>query len=91
MNKVVQLGYLAFEVSSLEAWRAFAQNTLALSVGQELDNGGFTLRMDSYAQRFFIEPGPLDDVSTIGWQAADHAALEAIAAQVPEHTRGTPA
>ena len=27
MNKVVQLGYLAFEVSSLEAWRSFAANT----------------------------------------------------------------
>lgn len=91
MNKIVQLGYLAFEVSSLEAWRAFAENTLALSVGEPLAGGGFTLRMDSYPQRFFIEPGPLDDVSTIGWQAADRAALDAIAAQLPEHTRGTPA
>jgi 2,3-dihydroxybiphenyl 1,2-dioxygenase len=46
--------------------------------------------MDRYPQRFFVEPGPLDDVSAIGWQVADVAALEAFAAKLPEHTRGTP-
>jgi len=91
MNKVVQLGYLAFEVSSLDAWRAFAENTLALSFGELLPSGGFTLRMDAHPQRFIVEPGPLDDVSAIGWQVADRDALERIAASIPEHVRGTPA
>jgi 2,3-dihydroxybiphenyl 1,2-dioxygenase len=87
---ILQLGYLAFEVSSLDAWRAFAENTLGLPLGAALDNGGFGLRMDRYPQRFFIEPGPLDDVSAIGWQVEDLAALEALAAKLPEHERGTP-
>jgi 2,3-dihydroxybiphenyl 1,2-dioxygenase len=91
MTHVLQLGYLGFEVSSLEAWRAFAEHTLGLSLGAALDDGGFTLRMDSHPQRFFIQPGTLDDVSVIGWQAADSEALDAIAARLPEHTRGTPA
>jgi 2,3-dihydroxybiphenyl 1,2-dioxygenase len=91
MTQVLQLGYLVLEVSSLEAWRTFAVDTLGLSIGQELEAGGFTLRMDRYPQRFFVEPGALDDVATIGWQAADEAALDAIAARVPEAARGSAA
>lgn len=90
MSQVLQLGYLGFEVSSLDAWRAFAERTLGLSLGAALDGGGFTLRMDRHPQRFFIEPGPLDDASVIGWQVADLAALDAFAAKIPTHTRGTP-
>ena len=91
MHTVIQLGYLAFEVRSLDAWRAFAENILALSFGEALSGGGFTLRMDDYQQRFFIEPGELDDVSCIGWEVADREALEAIAARVSEYTQGTAA
>ena len=90
MTHVLQLGYLAFEVSSLPAWRSFAQQTLGLSLGAELPSGGFTLRMDRYPQRFFIEPGPLDDASAIGWQVADRAALSALAAKLPDCKLGTP-
>ncbi|HKP58694.1 MAG TPA: VOC family protein [Polyangiales bacterium] len=90
MTQVLQLGYLAFEVSSLPAWRSFAEQTLGLTLGEELPNGGFSLRMDRYPQRFFVEPGPLDDASAIGWEVADRAALAALAAKLPEHVVGTP-
>lgn len=89
MTQILQLGYLAFQVSSLDAWRSFAQNTLGLTLGEALPGGGFTLRMDHYPQRFFIEPGPLDDAAAIGWQVADRAALQALAAKLPEHRVGT--
>ena len=89
MSHILQLGYLAFEVSSLPAWRKFAQETLGLTLGEELPSGGFTLRMDRYPQRFFVEPGLLDDASAIGWQVADQAALSALAAKLPEHRVGT--
>jgi 2,3-dihydroxybiphenyl 1,2-dioxygenase len=91
MSAVLQLGYLGFEVSSLEAWQRFAEQTLGLPLGAALDGGGFSLRMDTHPARFFIQPGPLDDVSVIGWQVADRAALDEIAARLPEAVRGSAA
>jgi 2,3-dihydroxybiphenyl 1,2-dioxygenase len=75
---VLQLGYLGFEVSATDAWERFATEVLGLQIGERLSSGGFTLRMDSYAARFFVEPGPKDDVSVIGWQVRDEAALREI-------------
>jgi biphenyl-2,3-diol 1,2-dioxygenase/3,4-dihydroxy-9,10-secoandrosta-1,3,5(10)-triene-9,17-dione 4,5-dioxygenase len=83
-GRVTQLGYLGFEVSSLDAWRAFATNTLGLLPSAAEASGAFTLRMDSHPQRFFIEPGPADDVSVIGWQVADTATLSQLAAALAE-------
>lgn len=90
MHEIVQLGYLGFEVSAPEVWCSFAQNTLGLTLGERFGDAGFTLRMDSYPQRFFVEPGPLDDATCIGWQVRDRAALEAVAARLPSCTPGTP-
>jgi 2,3-dihydroxybiphenyl 1,2-dioxygenase len=90
MNTVTQLGYLAFEVRSLDSWRTFAEKTLGLTVGEEIEGGGFTLRMDGHRQRFFVEPGELDDVACIGWQVADAATLNVLAARLPGSRRGTP-
>jgi 2,3-dihydroxybiphenyl 1,2-dioxygenase len=89
MSGVIQLGYLGFEVSAPDVWRAFAHSTLGLALGERFEDGGFSLRLDSYPQRFFIQPGPLDDAAFVGWQVADAAALEAIAARLPGFTRGT--
>jgi 2,3-dihydroxybiphenyl 1,2-dioxygenase len=91
---VLQLGYLGFVTTVPDAWETFATEVLGLGVATRLDNGGFTLRMDSYAQRFFVEPGASDDVSVIGWEVKDEAALHQIAGRVEaagrEVTRGTP-
>jgi 2,3-dihydroxybiphenyl 1,2-dioxygenase len=89
MYPVTQLGYLVFEVRSPDVWRAFAEQTLGLTMGEALDGGGFTLRMDQHRQRFFIEPGELDDVSCIGWQVKDLSTLDALAAKLPAAVRGS--
>lgn len=91
MPRVTQLGYLAFQVRSLDAWRTFAEHTLGLSFGEPLEGGGFTLRMDNHRQRFFIEEGPLDDLACIGWQVADLTTLEALLTKLPGARRGTQA
>ena len=72
---VAQLGYLAFEVSDLDAWAGFAEGVLGLGVVDRHESG-FGLRMDEHAQRFFITEGPRDDVSAFGWQVEDGAAMD---------------
>jgi 2,3-dihydroxybiphenyl 1,2-dioxygenase len=50
--------------------------------------------MDSHAGRLFVEPGPSDDVSAIGWEVKDAAALADVVRRVESYgapvTAGTP-
>ena len=82
MSAVKQLGYLAFEVSDLEAWRSFGTKILGLEVVDDRGEAGFSLRMDSYAQRFFIEPGPADDLAVVGWEVESPKELEQISSRL---------
>ncbi len=79
---VDQLGYLAFEVSSLDAWQAFA--SAVLGVGITRTEAGMELRLDGHARRFFLTEGPRDDLSAVGWQLADDAALDGLVARLRE-------
>ncbi|MBW1874566.1 MAG: VOC family protein [Deltaproteobacteria bacterium] len=63
MIAVKQLGYLVFEVSDLAAWEDFGTKILGLQLVDQRGDTGFSLRMDGYHQRFFIERGPADDLS----------------------------
>jgi 2,3-dihydroxybiphenyl 1,2-dioxygenase len=79
---VLSLGYLGIETKALDAWEEFATEVLGLSVQRRFSEGGFSLRMDSHADRLFVEPGQSDDVSVIGWQVENAAALVDIANRV---------
>lgn len=79
MSAVKQLGYLAFEVSDLAAWEAFGTKILGLEVVDRRGDEGFSFRMDSYRQRFFIERGPSDDLAAIGWEVDGAVELDALA------------
>ncbi|MGD8605782.1 MAG: VOC family protein [Myxococcales bacterium] len=68
MSTVKQLGYLAFEVADLDAWEAFATQILGLKVVDRRGKQGFSLRMDGHRQRFFVDGGPADDLTAIGWE-----------------------
>ena len=76
--KVSQLGYLAFEVSDLAAWERFATHVLGLEVASRRDDGAFTLRMDKRAARFFVTPGPANDLACLGWETLSEAELLAV-------------
>lgn len=65
---VSQLGYLAFEVKDLTGWRSLMTEVLGLGIASEAADGSFSLRMDSYVQRFFVTPGQGNDLSVVGWQ-----------------------
>jgi 2,3-dihydroxybiphenyl 1,2-dioxygenase len=94
MSSVKQLGYLVFEVSDLAAWEDFGSKVLGLQVVDSRGDDGFSLRMDGYRQRFFIEQGPADDLAAIGWEVEGPAELEAFARRFRDAghqvTQGTP-
>jgi 2,3-dihydroxybiphenyl 1,2-dioxygenase len=79
---VAQLGYLVFEVQKLDAWERFATGVLGLEVAARRADGALALRMDGHRQRIVVEPGQADDVTAIGWQVDDEAALRALAARL---------
>ncbi len=85
MTAVKQAGYLVFEVSDLAAWEEFGTKILGLQLVDRRGDSGFSLRMDGYQQRFFIEKGPADDLAAVGWEVDGPAALEEIAL----HLKGT--
>jgi 2,3-dihydroxybiphenyl 1,2-dioxygenase len=95
MSSVKQLGYLVFEVSNLAAWEDFGTKILGLQLVDPRGDDGFSLRMDGYQQRFFIEQGPADDLASIGWEVEGPPELEAFARRLKdaghEVTQGTPA
>lgn len=79
MTAVKQAGYLVFEVSDLSAWEEFGTKILGLQVVNRRGDGGFSLRMDGYEQRFFIEHGPADDLAAVGWEIEGPKELAEIA------------
>jgi len=93
MSGVLQLGYLVFEVSDLAAWKDFGTKILGLHIVGDQGNRGFGLRMDQHFQRFFIEPGPADDLAAVGWEVDGPVALEAVVDRLKagghQVTRGT--
>lgn len=80
---VEALGYLGLEVSDLAAWKVFAAEVLGLQP-VERDDGTVDLRMDDYATRIRLHPGPRDDLAYVGWEVRDAAALDALAERLQQ-------
>ena len=78
MTAVKQAGYLVFEVSDLAAWEDFGTKILGLQLVDRRGDEGFSLRMDGYQQRFFIEEGPADDLAAVGWEVDGPTELDVI-------------
>ena len=75
MTSVTQLGYLGIGVSDLARWEQFAGDLLGLEVGGADPDGSIFLKMDEYHHRFVLQPGGTDDLSFVGWEVRDQAAL----------------
>lgn len=86
MAAVSGLGYLGLNVRNLEAWRAFAENVLAMQcvdgrVGDRKD-GTVRLRMDEQSFRFCLHESDADDVAYVGLEVADEGELEQLESQL---------
>jgi 2,3-dihydroxybiphenyl 1,2-dioxygenase len=79
--EIEALGYVGIEVSDFEAWTRFAGELLGLEVAARED-GSLDLRLDNYATRIRLHPGPLDDLAYAGWEVRDVEALNALAVRL---------
>ena len=82
MTEIRQLGYMGFEVSDLKAWESFATRILGMTVAQRHSDGGFNLRIDDNKQRFFVVPGPADDLAFVGLGVAGPEDLAKVQARL---------
>lgn len=74
------LGYIGIRSRRPEDWDGFATALLGM---QQVDRGGGSraFRMDDRAQRLLVEAGD-DGLGFLGWEMADAAALDALAARL---------
>jgi 2,3-dihydroxybiphenyl 1,2-dioxygenase len=92
MMRVEALGYVGVRAKDLGDWASYGQNLLGL---QRVDKSRSTLafRMDDRKQRIIVEADGGQGISVFGWEVADAAALDAIAARLEasgtEVARGT--
>ena len=75
---VEQLGYIGIGVRDLDAWHTFATEVAGLEC-VERTGDSMRLRMDDHWYRIEVRATGEDDLVHLGWQAADAAAVGAIA------------
>lgn len=81
---IQRLGYLGFEVSDVNAWRAFATTKLGImECSGGADNARF--RIDSRAWRLNVAKGPADDLSFSGYEVDSEDALAAVKDRLVKH------
>src|ERR1700733_10115573 len=78
---VQALGYAGFGSSELEDWRQFGTGLVGLQA-VERGNSLLAFRMDDRKQRIVIDRSLPDGARFFGWEVADAAALDALAARL---------
>ena len=75
------LGYLGVRAPGLDEWAGYGGKLLGLHVADRTAKT-LALRMDARKQRLFVEDEATRGISVFGWEVADAAALDAIAAKI---------
>jgi hypothetical protein len=72
------IGYLGFESPNIAAWRSYGPEVLGLGVATapEDEPDSLYLRLDDRRYRFAFQPGPIDRLTYIGWEAIGRLAFE---------------
>ena len=78
---VQALGYVGVRANNLEDWAAYGANFLGL---QRIDKSrsSMAFRMDDRKQRLVVDADGGQGISFFGWEVADAAALDALAARL---------
>lgn len=81
---VQALGYLGIRAKDLGDWASYGTNLLGL---QRIDKSRSTLafRMDDRKQRLVVDADGGEGIAYFGWEVADAAALDGLAAKLQSH------
>jgi len=74
---IKSMGYVRVASTDLDAWRTFAGKVLGLVEATGPTEGNLYYRLDEVSARFMIFPSDVDQLSCVGWEVADHNALQA--------------
>jgi 2,3-dihydroxybiphenyl 1,2-dioxygenase len=82
--ELIALGYIGIRSSRLDDWSSYATRLLGM---QPVDRAGAvrTFRMDNRKQRLVVTRDEGDGLGFLGWEVADGAALDAMAARLDAH------
>ncbi len=75
------LGYVGLRARNLEDWASFGENFLGMQL-VERSRAALRLRMDDRSQRLIVEADDADGPAFLGWEVADAAALDQLAARL---------
>ncbi|MFY9835664.1 MAG: VOC family protein [Xanthobacteraceae bacterium] len=75
------LGYIGISASTLDDWESFGTRFLGMQLVDK-SRGALALRMDDRKQRVIVHSGEGEGPSFYGWEVADAAALDALAAHL---------
>jgi 2,3-dihydroxybiphenyl 1,2-dioxygenase len=78
---VQALGYIGIRAKSLEDWTGYATRFLGMEL-VEKTTSSLALRMDDRKQRVIVDASADGGVGFFGWEVADAAALDALAARL---------
>jgi len=82
MDHQLEFAYLAFEVEDVGGLDSLLVDVVGLVPGDVATAPGRTYRNDDRAARAFVEQGPRDDCSVLGFMATDEAAFDEVTARL---------
>jgi 3,4-dihydroxy-9,10-secoandrosta-1,3,5(10)-triene-9,17-dione 4,5-dioxygenase len=77
MIDLKSMGYVRVASTDLAAWELFAEKVLGLVRGSGPTEGHLYYRIDEVSARLVVFPSDVDQLSCVGWEVADHQALDA--------------
>ncbi len=78
MSGISSLGYIRARAADFDAWRRFAFDTIGFAQGSGPEDDALYLRVDERIGRIILLPGDEDRLEAIGWEVADHIALQRV-------------
>ena len=77
MIDIKSMGYVRVASTDLSAWELFAEKVLGLVRTTGPTEGQLYYRIDEVSARVVVFPSDADLLACVGWEVADHAALDA--------------
>lgn len=77
MIDLKSMGYVRVASTDLDAWERFAEKVLGLVRAQGPTEGNLYYRIDEVSARLVVVPSDVDQLTCVGWELADHQALDA--------------